>query len=538
LTQAHPRLALTLLCLLLWLPGLFTLPPGDRDESRFAQATMQMLETGNFVEIRNGAEARNRKPIGIHWLQLPAAAAARAIGLAYDNPIWPYRLPSLAGGLLAVLALHGVGRNLFGERAALLAGAILAACAVLTVEVHIAKTDAALLGATTLAMVLLAEAYLAGRLPRARAALFWLAVGVGILLKGPITPMIAMLTVVTLVVADRRGGWLAALRPGWGVPLALAVVLPWFVAIGLATHGQFFRDAVGGDLGGKLAGGDDAHGAPPLYHVLLLSLTLFPSGWAVLSALPAAWAARREPATRFLLAWAGPAWLVFELVPTKLPHYTLPLAPALCLMAARWLLDPERKPAPRWAALPALVLFGVAAAVLGVGAAVLPIVLGSEIWLGLPALALCLALAATVVAALRRGAVLRASLCGVVAAVPLCAAILGLELPRLAPLWIAPRVAAALATRAPIAGFAAAGFAEPSLVFLCGTSTKLLPGGVAAARFLAEANNRAVLLERRELPAFAAEAARLAITPREFASIAGFNYSNGRWVALTLFDLR
>ncbi len=57
--------------------------------------------------------------------------------------------------------------------------------------------------------------------------------------------------------------WLGALRPAWGVPLMLAVVLPWFAAIGVATHGQFFHDAVGGDLAGKLAGGDDAHGAPP-----------------------------------------------------------------------------------------------------------------------------------------------------------------------------------------------------------------------------------------------------------------------------------
>ena len=65
----------------------------------------------------------------------------------------------------------------------------------------------------------------------------------------------------------------------------------------------------------------------PGYHLLLLSLTLFPSAPVVLCALPSAWAARREPATRFLLAWIVPAWLVFEAVPTKLPHYTLPLFP-------------------------------------------------------------------------------------------------------------------------------------------------------------------------------------------------------------------
>ena len=51
------------------LPALFALPPLDRDESRFAQATAQMLETGDFINIRYQGEPRDKKPVGIHWLQ-------------------------------------------------------------------------------------------------------------------------------------------------------------------------------------------------------------------------------------------------------------------------------------------------------------------------------------------------------------------------------------------------------------------------------------------------------------------------------------
>lgn len=536
LALTHPRVLLVAFCLLSWLPGWFSLPPGDRDESRFAQASKQMLDSGDYVDIRNGAEARNRKPIGIYWLQLPGAAAARAIGIGHNNPIWPYRLPSLAGGLLAVLAVHGMGRRLFGAEPALLAAAMLAGSTLLTVETHIAKTDAALLGATTLAMLLLAEVYLTGRLSAMRAGVFWLAVGAGVLIKGPITPMVAGLTVVTLVVVDRRAAWLRQLRPAWGVPLALVVVVPWFVAIGLATHGAFFREAVGGDLGNKLAGGDDAHGAPPGFHLLLLSLTLFPVGWAVLQSLPSAWAARREPATRLLLAWAGPAWLVFEAVPTKLPHYPLPLMPALCLLAARWLLDPARRPAPRWLAWLSLGLFLLAAAAFGLGPAALPLVVGGAWWLGLPALAAAGLLAWLVLRAWRRDAPVRAACLGLAAAVPLYAAVLGLDLPHLTPLWIAPRVAAALAAHGPATGFAAAGYAEPSLMFLCGTDTRMLGGGAQAADFLAAARGRVVAVEARQSAAFAAQAAALELAPRAFAEVDGFNYSNGRRVRLTLYD--
>ncbi len=186
------------------------MPPGDRDESRFAQATKQMNETGDYVRIMNGAVPRNRKPIGIYWLQAPFAAAA---GPGLANPIWPYRVPSLLGGLAAVLATYGPGCAWPAAVAAALAGAMLAGCVILTVEVHIAKTDAALLGATTLAMAVLGRAWLGAPVRRRQAALFWLAMGAGILLKGPITPMVAGLAAATLCVWERRAGWLAALRP-------------------------------------------------------------------------------------------------------------------------------------------------------------------------------------------------------------------------------------------------------------------------------------------------------------------------------------
>jgi 4-amino-4-deoxy-L-arabinose transferase-like glycosyltransferase len=88
LDTRRPRTLLIALCLILWLPGLFSLPPTDRDESRFAQASKQMLETGDYVRIMNGDEPRNRKPIGIYWLQVPFAAAAHAAGLAGCPPCW------------------------------------------------------------------------------------------------------------------------------------------------------------------------------------------------------------------------------------------------------------------------------------------------------------------------------------------------------------------------------------------------------------------------------------------------------------------
>ncbi len=586
LDTRRPRLLLTVFCLLLWTPGFFTLPPGDRDESRFAQASKQMIETGDYVRIQNGTEARNRKPIGIHWLQVPFAAAARGLGLAAENPIWPYRIPSALGALCAVLATFWAGQRLVGQRAALLGAAMLAASVVLVVEVHIAKTDAALLGATTVAMGVLARAYLdPGGLRPGEAALFWLAMGAGVLLKGPVTPMVAGLAALALVIADHRAGrgraaWLRALRAGWGVPLMLAVVLPWFVAIGVATEGRFFADAVGGDLGRKLSSGDDSHWGPPGLHLLLLPLLLFPLSALLPGAALTAWRGRAAAPVRFLIAWVVPAWLVFEAVPTKLPHYTLPLYPAVCLLAAWWALDPGRAVLPRWGQRVAVALPVVAAAVLGVGGAALPVALRMPVWLGVPAvLAAGLIGWLTVQAALRTGSRARPPLppgegrgegspaarsldtSGVVlavaqssprgfphpnplpegegaiaalaAAVVLYAAILEFELPRLAPVWIAPRVVAALPEPD---GLGAVGFAEPSLMFLAGTGTQWLLAADAPAA-LASHRIRTLLVGDRDRAAVLAGAERAGIRLQEVAAVPGFNYSRGRAVLLTLYRL-
>src|SRR6266567_1709969 len=110
LVGARPYPVLIALCLLLYVPGLASIPPLDRDEARFAQASRQMLETGDFLRIRFQDEARNKKPAGIYWLQ---AVSVSAFSTPEATAIWPYRLPSLLGGIAAVLLTFATGAALF-----------------------------------------------------------------------------------------------------------------------------------------------------------------------------------------------------------------------------------------------------------------------------------------------------------------------------------------------------------------------------------------------------------------------------------------
>ena len=81
--RSHARLCavLVLLSLACFLPGFTSLQPMDRDEPRYAQASKQMLETGDFVDIRFQDEARHKKPVGIYWMQSATVAIGQALGV-------------------------------------------------------------------------------------------------------------------------------------------------------------------------------------------------------------------------------------------------------------------------------------------------------------------------------------------------------------------------------------------------------------------------------------------------------------------------
>ena len=108
-SASHRRavLALVIVCLCAFLPGFFTIPPVDRDEARFAQATKQMIESGDYVDIRFQDESRYKKPVGIYWLQAGFVTVGEAVGVPRAlTRIWLYRFPSLIGAIGAVLVTY------------------------------------------------------------------------------------------------------------------------------------------------------------------------------------------------------------------------------------------------------------------------------------------------------------------------------------------------------------------------------------------------------------------------------------------------
>lgn len=602
LSPAHTLLALLVLLLFglaLDLPGLRALPVTDRDEARYAQASRQMVETGDYLRIRFLNEARNKKPAGIYWLQ---AAAVKATGV--KEAIWPYRLVSVAGALAAVWLVYLLGRRLL-PAAPLLPAVALTACPLLVIVAHAATTDAVLLACTCAAQGCLASIYLSLRQPATRTSAaprargvalgFWLALGLGILIKGPVTPLIVGLTILALCLHDRQTGWLRRLHPGWGVPVLLALVVPWLLAIQHATGGAFLKESMGQDFADKLQGVQESHGALPGAYLLAVNVLfwpLFPLAWR---GIGQAWRTRRrDPVSVFLLAWLVPSWLVFELAPTKLPHYVLPLYPALAFLALRWLGEAGatvRAPAPTplesapHRAVPAgrgdrlwqvtcRVVDGawwVVAFLLVVGPVMAGWLLG---WTWLPAAGGCavVAVMATIVFRRRRRAARQESESLVAIAAGFALLYFGLffgcVLPHLDDLWLTRRVADMVQRQAHALGrplqVISIGYAEPSLAFTLGTATRLNPGIDATIAELRLDPMTAVLVQDAAPPPpkllpvsdalwarltdaltalpkhccrqdFLAAAERAGLAVREVGSVDGFDYSRTRRLRVLLY---
>jgi 4-amino-4-deoxy-L-arabinose transferase-like glycosyltransferase len=361
--------------------------------------------------------------------------------------------------------------------------------------------------------------------------------------KGPILPLVSLLTAGALVAADRSASFVRALRFRVGIPLLLAIVLPWAVTVTLATKGAFFHDAVGSDLLPKLISGQESHGLPPGFFLTLLMVTFWPGSLFVLPALARAWRLRVQPGERFCLAWVIPAWVVFELVPTKLPHYVLPLYPALALLTARAVLDGLTGVVAGTRSILARAGFGIWAVVglaLGAGVVAAPLILERRfepLTLG-PAL-VAVAGVAVSLRYVRRGRGVEAIRTAVIMTALILAPTLQSILPGMNSLWVSRSVAQAVERyrgsdeggRIPVA---ATGYYEPSLVFLLGTKTRLVSGEGAALHLREHSDGLAVVTAEKDRT-FLESAAALNVKPQAVETVRGLNYSKGRWVTLTLY---
>jgi 4-amino-4-deoxy-L-arabinose transferase-like glycosyltransferase len=274
----------------------------------------------------------------------------------------------------------------------------------------------------------------------------------------------------------------------------------------------------------------------------MFPVTFWPGSLFALLALPWVWRNRRDRAVILCLAWIIPSWLAFEAVPTKLPHYVLPLYPAIALLAGAALSERlNTLPAPGgwrpWGARAAIVLWVLVGLALGA-----VVIAAAPLGDGRPSIRGILA-ALAIWAVTAGGAWLswrgeRRQAAGLVLAGSVVALGLtfGMAIPALDAPWIAPRLKEALFQKMP-AGHGPvliAGYAEPSALIAFGTDTKF-GSGADAAKLLGDSGNAVAIVGGDQADAFKAALDEAHISVEALGTVAGFNYAKGKRIALTLY---
>ena len=350
-------------CLLLHVAGTWSLPLIDRDEPRFAEASREMRERGDYIIPYFNNQFRFDKPPLTYWFQI---ASYRIFG---END-FAARFPTAVAAALVALVLFAWGKRVRDARAGWWAGIIFTLSLQTFIHGKAAVADMWLVLFVTLAHRAGWELFqfnpqrstLNVQRPMVRVGpadsteyrtsnaehgtnfwwmTFYVSLALAFLAKGPIgwTPL---LTVAIAQQSVRRECFAARFKFVRGVLLMLALVCLWGMPALLQTHGEFFRIGIGKHVVERSIATMEGHGASsiwmylallPFYFVAIF-VSFFP--WSI--KLPALWKnlrAPRDATDQFLLAGTLIIFGIFTFVQTKLPHYTLPAFPLLGLLVAR-----------------------------------------------------------------------------------------------------------------------------------------------------------------------------------------------------------
>lgn len=542
--RLKPTILLLILCLGLYLPGMFSIPLMDRDSAHFAQATKQMLETGNYFQIRFQDKTRYQKPPGINWLQ---AASIKIFSHLEIKSAWPYRIPSLLGGLISVLMLYFFVKKLINWRVAFYSSCLLACSLLLTIESHLAVIDASLLSSVVLMQGALWIIYNNYRNQQPQStywiALFWLAMAYGFLLKG-VTPLVGFLTIGFLSLIDNNLKWTKVLKWHWGILFLLMSCL-WLVMVSINEHSNYLLQMFYRDLLPKLKGGHESHGQIFGFHLAILPLMFWPGSIFLWQSFIHVLHFYKSPIERFLMAWIIPTWIFFEIMPTKLPQYTLPTFPALSVLAVLSFCSAEKVfiRGKHWVVLRVLYLLWLLMALVF---AVFFIALAFYIQPSsktagiLIASIISLGSIVMVVYAFKRQP--RKMLAGAVCTSVLAYALtFQLYLPSFSSLWVSQNIYKRLVENrlysliSPQHPVLSIGYDEPSLVFYLGTHSVKFTNINQISTYFAQGSPSFLIVDAQYKSQVDEQTKPLDIKLELISSVEGINYNKGKKVNLLIY---
>jgi 4-amino-4-deoxy-L-arabinose transferase-like glycosyltransferase len=371
---SRPCAVILLICAALYLLGNGRVSLWDRDEPRYAQASRQMLESGDWVVPKLLDEPRINKPPLIYWCQAASMAAFRKVspdaGLSIERRMQrdaaAARLPSSIAMVLTLALIAVVVRRVTDDVRAYWTTLIFGTSGLVIMAAKMCLTDAVLLLFVTVSQFCL-YAMVRRRATWGVVIAFAVATGLGLLTKGPVVLGVNATTLVVLGIFK----WLDARRasehdhgqtnlpmppPRWtsialkallALAIILAIGLPWVIAMQHRLPGGL-SNTFQHDVLKRMTQPLEQHKGPPGYYLIFFFVSFFP--WCLLlpTTIKIAWRHRRDPLIRFSLAAVIGPWVMFELIQTKLPHYVLPCFPFLAILVADTVARAVRREHDEW----------------------------------------------------------------------------------------------------------------------------------------------------------------------------------------------
>lgn len=301
----------------------------DRDEPRFARATVEMMERGEWlIPYFNGEYRFDKPPLTYWWMRLHYA-------LLGVNEL-SARLHSVLAAWLTAWLVFLMGRDLAGARAGWWAAFGWLTCLQVLVHGRLCVADMPMVLCVTLAMrssfKLLAEG---GRAVQPFGGwwwMLWLSLGAGFLAKGPIALLVPLLALLLWrVLLWRKPIPWCRLQAGWGIPLLLLIVAGWGIPALWQTQGLFWKVGIGEHVVKRGADAFNGRVVLPFYYFISALASLFP--WLALA--PLVWQRLRErwnAAIALYAAWFAAPYVIFFFYATQLPHYVMPGFPAFFVL--------------------------------------------------------------------------------------------------------------------------------------------------------------------------------------------------------------
>ncbi|MBI3012725.1 MAG: glycosyltransferase family 39 protein, partial [Elusimicrobia bacterium] len=324
----------------------------DRDETEYAQATLEMAQKNEWLIPALEGKPFLEKPIFLYWM-------TRLSLHFFGTSEFAFRLPSALFGMGICAVTYILGALLWGHGPALFSASILATTFLFTGGNKLLMTDPFFLFFTTCSLLF----YILSLKRKEKASLYfalnYCVLGLAVLCKGPIGLFPVPIFIFWEWLMKEEKSWVRfmkenCLRHLAYLSLTLLISAPWFIYSSFKEKGEMSNFVIQENIL-RFMEGSEGHSHPFLYYIPILLLGFFPWTFFLISYFRKEWVPRRDQGTQMnsevllLTLWACFLYLFFSLSAHKLPHYLLPMLPPLsCLAGKFWHDQIQSGSFPKW----------------------------------------------------------------------------------------------------------------------------------------------------------------------------------------------